>query len=225
MNNIFGRFPKKRTKLPEKYEKIYQKEYLYNRSSKGFINSIKHKLEAWMHYRVAHIKGENILEIGAGTLNHVKYEKKYKIYDVVEPNQFLYIKSGNRRYINNIYRSAKEIPRDKVYDKIFSIAVFEHLENLPEEINILLKHLKKGGILQAAIPGEGNILWGICWRLTTAVSFYIRYGLNYGLIMKHEHINDYKEITEIIKFFFKNIKIKYFPFKYFCIYLYIEARK
>ena len=36
------------------------------------------------------IHNEEILEIGAGTLNHLKYEKNYSVYDIVELFKNLY---------------------------------------------------------------------------------------------------------------------------------------
>ena len=35
--------------------------------------------------KVSKRKGEDILELGAGNLNHIKYENSFKNYDIVEP--------------------------------------------------------------------------------------------------------------------------------------------
>jgi hypothetical protein len=72
------------------------------------------------------------LEIGAGTLNQLKYEKK-AIYDIVEPFEILYENSPELNRINKIYRDISEI-NDEKYDRIISCACFEHILNLPEVV-------------------------------------------------------------------------------------------
>lgn len=42
-----------------------------------------------MHHEAAKIQGVNILELGAGNLNHLNFDKHYIKYDIIEPNNFL----------------------------------------------------------------------------------------------------------------------------------------
>ena len=49
--------------------------------------------------------------------------------------------------------------------------------------------LEADGVFQAGIPSEGGFLWGIAWRLSTGISYYLRTGLGYGVVMRHEHID------------------------------------
>ena len=60
------------------------------------------------------------LELGAGNLNHLKFEKDFKNYDVIEPKEFL-IKASDPidiKKIDNIYKSIDDLPKGKVYDKL-----------------------------------------------------------------------------------------------------------
>ena len=71
------------------------------------------------------------LEIGAGTLNHLPYELGgNNQYDIVEPFQELYLQSKYLNYINKIYNDISEI-RNRRYERIISIAAFEHVLDLP----------------------------------------------------------------------------------------------
>ena len=64
----------------------------------------------------------NILELGAGNLDHVKYENFFR-YDVVEPEKRYYIKNKKAlKKVNKIYKSIFSIPNNKSYDKIIAIA-------------------------------------------------------------------------------------------------------
>ena len=73
-SDILKKFPKKRIVLSEEYLRIYNEHYKSNRGGEGFANKIAQKMELWMHKKVSKRKGEDILELGAGNLNHIKYE-------------------------------------------------------------------------------------------------------------------------------------------------------
>jgi len=79
--DILKRYPKKRIILNEKYKEIYKDHYISNRGGKGIFNFFSQKMESWMHKKVSKIQAKNILELGAGNLNHVKYEISTGVFD------------------------------------------------------------------------------------------------------------------------------------------------
>lgn len=224
--DIFNRFPKKRSNLPQEYRKIFKEAYKDNRDGIGLLGALKVKLENWMHHKVANLPKERILEVGAGTLNHIKFENNFKIYDVIEPMNFLYKNSKAIKSVDNIYKTSEEIKNNTYYTNIISIAVFEHMTNLPLELTKLVKMLDKDGTFQVAIPSEGALFWYLSWRLVTGSSFYLKHKLDYKIFMKHEHLNDCDEIETLIGYLFNNVQISRFPFNLFHLsfYTYIEAR-
>src|SRR5262245_61146518 len=93
--NLLAQFPKKRPDLPEAYRKIYVEHYMRNRGGTSTATSLAMKMEAWMHRRVAAdvngtAQNRSTLEIGAGNLNHLRYEPLSGSYDIVEPFEQLY---------------------------------------------------------------------------------------------------------------------------------------
>ena len=233
-NNILSKYPKKKTNLPEKYIEIYQKSYKENRDGEGFANSISQNLESWGHKiiesRTSKINFKNTLEIGAGNLNHLNYIKESQIYDIIEPNKWFFENSINLKKVNKVYSNISQISHENFYDRIVSVMVLEHLTDLPNVIEKSKKLLKSNGIFQAAVPCEGELAFYCGWRFGTGLSFLLKYGLDWGVIMRHEHVNNFKEVTEVIKFYFKDITIKrsLFPFflktKHASFYAYIEAK-
>ena len=226
---ILEKFPKIKTKLPTPYDELFEQEHLSNRKGGNFISNLAKKFESWMHKKIAK-RGcnGNILEIGAGTLNHIHYEKNnFSSYDIVETVEKFYATSANLKYVNAKYQSISQVPLTNSYDKIISIAVLEHADNLPEIIARSALMLKTTGIMQHAIPTEGAFLWGAAWRLTTGLSFRLRTGLNYKTIFDSEHINEAKEIMQIFKYFFTSVKFIYYPLPFFhgSCYTYIEATR
>ena len=205
---ILKRYPKKRIVLEQEYLKVYNEHYKNNRGGQGFANMIAQKMESWMHKIVSKKEGEDILELGAGNLNHIKYEKSFKNYDIVEPFKELY---KNETHLNKVRKEFVSIFEVKnSYDKIIS-------KNL----------LKKRGILQVAVPCEGEIAFKLGWLITTAIAFKIKYNLDYSKMIKYEHVNTLNEILIILK---NNFKIKKFsrspfilPIKNFSFYAYIEC--
>ncbi|HBS84977.1 MAG: hypothetical protein A2W91_07060 [Bacteroidetes bacterium GWF2_38_335] len=206
-------FPKTRNELPEAYQKIYAEHYKKNREGQTSASSMSQKLERWLHRKVAaDLKGRNnlaTLEIGAGTLNQLKYENT-RPYDIIEPFSKLFAGSEFLNRINAIYTDISEIPSDKKYDRITSIATFEHITNLPEVVAKTCLLLNEGGTLRVSIPNEGTILWKMGWKFTTGIEFKHKYGLDYGVLMRYEHVNTAREIEEVLKFFYSKAKCSCF---------------
>lgn len=228
---MFNKFPKKRPLLPKEIEEVYAVHYKSNREGQTFATSLAQKMESWLHKQVAknfsntYDKEKSTLELGAGTLNQLQYETNTSRYDIVEPFVDLYSNSPLLVRVQNIYSDISEVPINSRYDRISSIATLEHICNLPEVIARSGLLLGENGVFRASIPSEGTILWTLGWKLTTAIEFKIKFGLDYGLLMKHEHVNTAKEIEEVLEFFFENVKCKVFGLsKEISFYRFYECR-
>ena len=224
-NKNLNLYPKKRINLDLNYKKIYENHYIHNREGKGIGNYLSKVMESWMHKKVASVIKKDILEIGAGNINHLRYEKNYLNYDIVEPFENLYRNNPQKKKIRNIFNSLHQV--NNKYDKIISIAVLEHLTDLPNEIQLCKKLLKDDGIFQVAIPCEGEFAFKLGWMLTTAISFKLKYKLDYSRIIEYEHVNTMDEIITILKHHFNIKKIKrspfILPFKNLSFYAYLEC--
>jgi hypothetical protein len=167
-------------------------------------------MESWMHRQVAKdVAGKNeapsTLEIGAGTLNHLRYEPPSSRYDVVEPITALAANSPLRSRIGAVFEDVRDV-RERRYERIISVAAFEHYANLPDIVSCCSDLLVPGGKLRVAIPSEGALLWTLGWKLTTGLEFRRRYGLDYSVLMKHEHVNTATEIEAVLRAFFSTVK-------------------
>lgn len=229
VRQLLAAYPKIRPSLSEAYQRVYLEEYRRNRSGQGMLFRVTQMLESWMHENVAKVPCNHgsMLEIGGGTLNHVPYERGFERYDCVEPFEELYANAENRSAIRHFYQSINEIPLIQKYRKIFSIAVLEHIENLPAVLAKAGALLDTEGVFQAGIPTEGGFLWGLSWRLTTGPYYRLRTGLDYKTLMRHEHINDAVEVCALIRYFFGSVEIRRFPtpWHHLSFYSYIEARQ
>jgi hypothetical protein len=214
MNDILYSFPKIRDPLPPAFAAVYAQHYKENRDGSSSASGLAQTMERWMHRRVAAdvLSGaaKSTLEIGAGTLNHLDFEIASTPYDIVEPFRFLYETSYGFARVRNVYEDIADIPVETKYERILSIATFEHICNLPEVVARCGLLLAQGGQLRIGIPSEGTVLWYLGWKLTTGLEFKLKHNLDYGVLMKYEHVNTAKEIEAVLRHFFVNIERRVF---------------
>lgn len=210
---MFENYPKVRIELPLEYQKIYSAHYKSNRDGGTSASSLAQKMEAWLHRKVAaDVQGthnRSTLEIGAGTLNQLKYEQPNP-YDIIEPFSELFINSEFKNRIREVYQDIDEISETQKYDRIITIAAFEHITDLPKVVAKTCIHLNDNGTLRVSIPNEGTFLWKMGYTLTTGVEFKMKYGLDYSVLMNYEHVNTADEIEEVLRYFYVKVKCSCF---------------
>jgi SAM-dependent methyltransferase len=209
---LLSTYPRSRPELPPKQQASYVEHYRSNRAGKQGLSKTVLKLESWMHRRVAQdVAGGTHLEIGAGNLNHVPYLSPDCILDAVEPFKELWEDSPVRSRVRRVYSAIQEIPCKQKYDCIFSVAVLEHLTDLPLMLARAGLLLREGGTFRAGFPSEGGLLWGLAWRFTTGVEYRLKRGLDYAAIMRHEHLNTAREILLLLRHFYQTVEVVRFP--------------
>lgn len=218
---LLSTYPRSRPALPPQQQASYVEHYRWNRAGKQGLSRTVAKLESWMHRRIAKdVDGGELLEIGAGNLNHVPYLPDACGYDAVEPFRELWQDSPYRARLRHVYPDLGEIPKETRYDCIFSVAVLEHLTDLPLILARSGLLLRDGGTFRAGYPSEGGLLWGLAWRFTTGIEYRLRRGFDYANIMRHEHVNSAREIERLLDYFFQNVGVSRFPlpFEHFSFY-------
>jgi hypothetical protein len=214
--SLLASYPRNRSPLSPAQQLHYTDHYRKNRSGSQGLSVITAALERWMHRAVADAPpGTAILELGAGNLNHVPFERGAASYDAVEPFRQLWDDSPFRSSVGAIYEDMDQIEPDRRYDRVISIAVLEHLTDLPWMVANSGLLLLPGGRFQAGIPTEGGLLWGIAWRVTTGIAYRLRRGEDYGRIMRHEHVNTAPEIQAVLEHFFQRVTRRRFPLPFF----------
>jgi hypothetical protein len=227
---ILSRFPKSRPPLPPAYKAIYEAQYKENREGESTAASLAQRLESWMHHQVAAdsaaMAARATLELGAGTLNQLPYEAQAQAYDVVEPFTALFAGSPRLERVRDVYADIAEIPEDRRYGRIISVAVLEHIADLPQVLARSALMLETDGVFRAAIPAEGGFLWKLGWSLTTGLEYRLRHGLDYGVMMAHEHLNTAAEIEALVRALFGEVRIRSFGIgRQLSLYRFIEARR
>jgi len=208
-------FPKTRPVLSPALAAIYREHYRMNRLGDSPASAISRALESWLHKQVARdvvamSTRKQTLELGAGTLNQLDFEPDVGPYDIVEPFAELFTGSRSLPRIRRIYSQIADIPRDARYDRITAVATLEHLCDLPRVVAQAALHLAPEGTFRVAIPSEGTLVWTLGWRLTTGLEFWFRHRLDYGELMRHEHVNNAREIEQVLEFCFEQVERRVF---------------
>lgn len=227
---VLAGFPKTRPVLPPKLQAIYVRQYQENRAGATPAASASQRLERWLHRQVAADGGAGpgraTLEIGAGTLNQLAFEPPSDAYDIVEPFAELYRDSPLKGRIRQVFADIHEIPADRAYDRITSAAALEHICDLPRVLARATRLLTPDGCFRAAIPSEGGFLWKLGWMCTTGLEFRLRHGLDYGLMMAHEHVNDAFDIETLVHALFEEVEVRSFGFgRQLSLYRFLAARR
>ena len=228
---MFDQFPKTRPTLPPELAALHAACYKANREGATPASALSLRMESWLHRQVARDvttdrSPKATLEIGAGTLNQLRHEPVVGPYDIVEPDMARYAGSRELARVRQVYGDIAGIPRGNRYDRVTSIATLEHLTDLPLVVAAAGLLLAPGGVLRVAIPSEGTPLWTLGWKLTTGLEFRLRHGLDYGLLMRHEHINTAQEIEEVLAHFFARLECRVFGVsRYLSIYQFFACRE
>jgi len=218
---VLQRFPKSRASLPLEYQEIYQRIYAYSREGKSWAAKASLWLEGWMHRKVAKPPPIPLLEVGAGTLNHVKFEAASGDYDVVEPQAYLYENAGlSRNRIRHFYDSVADVPAEASYARVASIAVLEHIPNLPPVLARMALLTRQDGVLVTGIPSEGAFAWQTAWQYGTGPAFKKRFGLDFGTFQRFEHVNNAAEIELLTRHLFDQVEVRRFPLPLFHLSVY-----
>ena len=100
----------------------------------------------------------------------------------------------------------------KTFDRVVAIHVLEHLSNLPQAINEILRLLKDDGVLDIVIPCEGGIAHRTGRKLTAERLFNKHFKMDFSPIVKNEHVSTYKEIVAVLSDHFHFENQTFFPF-------------
>ena len=176
INHLLKTYPRRRQKLNSEYNKIYKKFYNNHLNKKNLISFLIKNAEHIFHKLTYEAKKENskILELGAGNLDHVKYEKFIK-YDVVEPEKKYYIKNKKAlKKVNKIYKSIFSIPNKKKYDKIIAIATLDVIDDLPKFLSKIGILMNKNSSFCVGNSTIGSLSFYLTWRFTSGLYFFLK---------------------------------------------------
>lgn len=215
-NLLLGTFtnakPETKEEMIERWNTHYSKdqENLY----KNFF--VRKLFDLGHHYIAGQGKDVQgtILDVGSGMGYHLQFEevsskRKYICLDK-DPTMLKRIENSK---VKKIVGVCGDIPlKAHSVDIIIASHILEHLPKLEHDLLELKRVLKKNGKLVVVLPCDPGFLWNFLTYLTPSRWRLKRLGLDYDVVMKHEHVNAFPECLKALKKHFTVIDETYYPF-------------
>jgi ubiquinone/menaquinone biosynthesis C-methylase UbiE len=169
------------------------------------------------------LKSKKILEIGPGSMPHLKYlTPEISEYCAVDINEDMLKLTDERLTEKNIQHKCIQVDKmsrtlpfpKESFDIIISFYSLEHLYPLEPFIEEMHRVLKPKGKLVGAIPSEGGLAWGLGRFFTSRRWFLKNTKINPDKIICWEHPNFAHEIVKKISLKFNRQRIIFWPFKF-----------
>lgn len=197
-------------------------DFYTNTQKKGignFINNSGYKIVKDIDF-----ENKNVLEIGPGSIKHLKYFKnKPKNYILVDVDESFLKESKSILDENKIQNQSillkdrdeikiSGIPSNSI-DIILTFYSLEHLYNLEDNLLNYKQYLKNGGMIVGTVPCEGGIGWGLGRMLTSRRWMKKNTNIDPDKIICWEHPKFVSEIKKLLDINFQEVKKSFFPLK------------
>ncbi len=212
-----GKWPKRRPELTAEQSAILEDWYPYwlEKMGKGYSSIVRFNN---LYAARSGAPGLKTLEIGAGTGDHLLYEKAAdeQEYYALELREEL--AAGIRSRFPNVKlvigdcQKKIDLP-DSSIDRVLAIHVLEHLDNLPATLKEVARVLRPGGVFSVVIPCEGGFGYSLGRRFSSKRIFEKRYHTNYDWMISYDHVNTADEIIEELRRLFVIRSDTYYPLK------------
>ena len=160
---------------------------------------------------------EKVLEVGAGSGQHLKYVKhgfkEYLVTDLVKPKTSKILKKDGR--IKTLVVNVEKIPfSDNYFDRVIVTCLLHHVDRPGLAIKEIDRVLRKDGSATIFLPCDPGIVLRFI-RCLTSARYARKMGFQgYDLLNAKDHRNHVGSLLKLIEYGFpgRNMKIKYFPF-------------
>lgn len=202
----------------------YYKQFFDQTANSGFngwLFSYTHKkLELIPRFKNGQkSKYQKILEVGAGSGQHLKYvEKNYTKYVMTDINPSLIFKNNSKsKEINIEYKVAdvQSLPfKQNSFDRVIATCLMHHLSDFEKALLEIKRVVKYEGLVSIYLSCDPGIMNRLLRKLLI-IPKARKLGFNdYDLFIAREHRNHFQSIKTLIEHIFKGqaIQVRYYPF-------------
>lgn len=199
------------------YEKLFNQ--VANEGFAGFLFSFTHKKLELIPHVLNKNKLEKILEVGAGSGQHLKYVKQnFSEYTLTDIN-FKFLNNYNNKKDTRIrikMADVQNLPfKSAHFDRVICSCLLHHVQDFEKALLEMRRVTKRGGLVSIYLscdPGIMNRLFRSIFIIPKAKSKGFD---EYKVFIAKEHRNHFKSLEIMIKHVFKsqNIKQIYYPLR------------
>lgn len=195
---------------------LWKKEYSNDQENlykNFFIRTIFDIGHRYIARKGAKTKGI-ILDIGSGMGYHLKFENitKNRRYICLDSDPQM-LKKISHPFVKTLVGTCGSIPlKDQSIDLVIASHILEHLPKLKKDLKEIKRVLKKNGKVIIVLPADPGFLWNLLTYFSPSRSRLKKIGIDYDVVMRHEHVNKFADCLKTIKEEFKIIDESYYPF-------------
>jgi len=164
---------------------------------------------------------ERVLEIGAGTGEHLRFvQHGFGEYIVTDQNPRAIsvakekISVFRTEKIGFSVQSGKKLAfPDNSFDRIIAAHVLEHIYYPHIALQEWCRVLRKGGVLTIVLPTDPGIAWRLGRRFGPRKAAIER-GVAYDFVMAREHVNSCHNLVAILRHYFPCRRERWWPFPF-----------
>tara|TARA_B100000035_G_scaffold39302_1_gene29609 strand:+ start:1586 stop:2278 length:693 start_codon:yes stop_codon:yes gene_type:complete len=185
---------------------------LTNLSKKGLINYLMRKPHIYIGKKYKSFNG-NVIEFGCGDGNNINYFKSYNTYTFSDYtfnrfNEKNLQKQNTYKVQFDLINDSYDKVRNK-YDLFLLFHTLEHIISPHECLENLYNSLKPGGTIELIQPNDPGFTWNLGEWFGSFKSNIDKKTFYYH--NAREHVNSIKNLDRLIKYYFENLTIKYYP--------------
>lgn len=202
----------KKNKTIELWRKNYSNDQ-GNLYKNFFIRSLFDMGHRYIARKGKKINGE-ILDIGSGMGYHLKFEKlsKKRAYTCLDNDPAMLDKIHRLNVKKLVGSCSKILLKNDSVDLVIASHILEHLPNLKLDLNEIKRVMKKNGKLIVVLPCDPGKLWRMLTFITPSRWRLKKLGIDYDVVMKHEHVNSHEKCIRELKKNFTIDQQTYYPF-------------
>ena len=198
-----------------KWAEVYQKSNYDRGLSAWFLR----KSHEWCEERFTkNDMFEKVLEVGAGTGEHIKYIRhRFNEYWATDANLTMLnqvTEKAMSEKIGNVFVQEEDATKlsfsDGNFDRVIATHVLEHIPEPHKVLKEWARVIKPGGILSLALPCDPGFAWRFGRMLGPRKTFQ-KVGIDYDYWMAREHINSINNLVTFVRYYFPVIQEQWLP--------------
>jgi len=201
----------------DRYLRLWSDLYAEKNYDDGLAGYFLTKSHEWSEkYFGASEKFDQVLEVGAGTGEHIKAVRHaFDRYVISDLNTSFLEKIDMPHDIKGEVLIKEEDAtalsfEDNSFDRVIGAHVLEHLSQPHEILREWQRVLKPGGVLSLILPCDPGVAWRL-GRYLFARKTFIKAGLDYDYWMAREHVNPVNNLVSFVRYYFDDVNEHWLP--------------
>ena len=161
---------------------------------------------------------EKVLEVGAGTGEHIKHIRhRFNEYWVTDANLPMLNQATEKAVPNingRVFIQKEDATKlsfvDGSFDRVIAAHILEHINKPHKALREWARVIKPGGVLSLVLPCDPGFAWRF-GRMIGPRKKFQEAGIDYDYWMSREHVNSINNLVTFVRYYFPVIREQWLP--------------